>query len=462
MDKLPNILLITVDQQRYDCLGFVKKYPVQTPHLNQLAAEGLCFSNAYSHLPVCGPARQSFINGRRPECIGGLWNYSGGLKIPALEPQEYSWARSLKEKNYETGYIGKWGVHPQYDATFYGFDQCVQEKEYTQYLNERYPEYSASTSYFGKKSTLPLEYAKTHWTAEKAITMMKEFSSKEAPWLIRVNFSEPHLPCEPSEPFSDWYHPDDVPMWPSFTETFTNKPYIQKQQLHNWEVQDFTWEDWAPVVARYYGIISQLDDAIGRILTSLPQFTDPSNTIVIYTSDHGDLCGGHRMMDKHYVMYEEVVKVPFIISWANTIKPGTCDQFVYNFLDLPPTILEWLHLPIPSFFQGESLVPLVENHLMPDWRKEVIVTYNGQQFGLYTQRMIRTARWKYVWNLTDVDELYNLKSDPDELINLIYESSHENILKKLRETLFVELDLQGDGIVKNQWMRNQLLNGNKL
>ncbi|MDN4522980.1 sulfatase-like hydrolase/transferase [Fictibacillus fluitans] len=461
MDKLPNILLITVDQQRYDCLGFVKTFPVRTPNLDQLAAEGLSFTNAYSHLPVCGPARQSFINCRRPELIGGLWNYSGGLKIPALEPEEYSWARTLKEKKYQTGYIGKWGVHPQYDATYYGFDQCVQEQEYIQYLNELHPKSTATRSFFGQKSPIPLKNTKTHWTAEKAITMIQEYSLKDDPWLIRVNFSEPHLPCEPSEPFSDWYRPEDIPMWPSFTETFTNKPYVQKQQLHNWEVQDFTWDDWAPIVARYYGIISQLDDAIGRILTSLQRQSDALNTIVIYTSDHGDLCGGHRMMDKHYVMYEEVVRVPLILSWPNIIKAGVCDQFVYNFLDLPPTILDWLNLPIPSFAQGQSLVPLIKNHHMPSWRKEVIVTYNGQQFGLYTQRMIRTIQWKYVWNLTDVDELYDLKSDANELNNLICEPSHADLLKQLRETLFKELDQQGDGIVKNQWMKNQLLKGNK-
>ncbi|MCM3724763.1 sulfatase-like hydrolase/transferase [Neobacillus cucumis] len=463
MEQRPNILMITVDQQRYDCIGFSKAYPVKTPNLDQFASEGIWFSNAYAHLPACGPARQSFMNGRRPEAIGCLWNFNNGLKIPALEPSEYAWSRELIKLNYQTAYIGKWGVHPVNAPTQYGYEHYVDEREYELFQKERYPNVRFVNTYFGESNPIPVEDSKTHWTAKKATDMIEKLSKSGKPWHIRVNFSEPHLPCRPSKPFSEMYSLDDIPMWNNFYDSFENKPYIQKQQLYSWGVENYTWDNWAPIVARYYGIISQLDDAIGKILSTLDQLAASENTIVIYTSDHGDLCGAHRMMDKHYVLYEEVIKVPLIIKWKKGIpKNRICDEFVYNFLDLPPTILEWLKVDIPNFFQGRSLVKLLHGKRVKDWRNHLVSTYNGQQFGLYTQRMIRNHHWKYIWNTTDIDELYDLKEDPSELNNRIYDQSNSNIVKQLRETLYWQLHHDQDGLVDNQWMKLQLLGGRKL
>lgn len=463
MEKQPNILMITVDQQRYDCIGFSKSYPVKTPNLDQLASEGTWFSNAYAHLPVCGPARQSFMNGRRPEAIGCLWNFNNGLKVPALEPSEYAWPRELKKREFRSAYIGKWGVHPEHSPIMYGYDHYVDERDYEPFQKEHYPEVHFVNSYFGENNPIPVEDSKTHWTAKKATDLIEEFSKTSEPWHIRVNFSEPHLPCRPSKPFSDMYSPDEIPMWDNFNESFENKPYIQKQQLYSWGIENYTWDDWAPIVARYYGIISQLDDAIGKILSTLDQMAISEDTIVIYTSDHGDLCGAHRMMDKHYVLYEDVIKVPLIIRWKKGIQGNSfCSRFVYNFLDLPPTILEWLKMDIPDFFQGRSLVALLDGKDVTDWRNYLVSTYNGQQFGLYTQRMIRNKQWKYIWNTTDVDELYDLVEDPSELVNRIYDDGNSLIVKELREALYWQLNHDQDGLVDNEWMRLQLLGGRKL
>ncbi len=463
MGERPNILHIMVDQQRYDCIGFSGDYPVLTPNVDRLASQGIWFSNAFTHIPLCSPARQSFVNGRRPESFGSLWNYNLGLKIPALEPKQYSWARELKALQYRTGYIGKWNVHPIHEPASYGYDYYIGPEQYERFIHERYPDVKYTASFMGERDPLPLEHARTHWMARQAIELMGIYASQNEPWHIRLNFSEPHLPCRPAGKFADMYAPENVPMWRSFNETFENKPYIQKQQLYNWEIQNYTWDDWAPIVARYYGVISQLDDAIGLVLAAVSELGIDDNTIVMYTADHGDMCGGHRMMDKHYIMYDDVVKVPLIIRWPKKIKPGQiCDRFVYNLLDVPPTILEWLGVKVPDFFHGRSLVPLLNGQSGRDWRNEVVATYNGQQFGLYTQRMIRNNEWKYVWNTTDVDELYNLREDPEELHNVIYESRHSGVLQQLRETLYCTLKEEGDTLVDNMWMKNQLLKGSKL
>ncbi|OXM83790.1 sulfatase-like hydrolase/transferase [Paenibacillus rigui] len=461
--KTPNIVIIMLDQLRYDCIGASGVYPVKTPNIDRLASEGLRFTNAFTPIPICCPSRQAFINGRRPETFGALWNFKNGLPIPALEPTEYAWPRELSKLSYRKVLLGKWDVHPERSPLEYGYDTHVGLGAYKELLARHYPDVAFKAGYPGERNPIPLEHAGTHWLAEQACRSIRELAQGDAPWVVQLHFPEPHLPCRPSAPFADMYSPEEIPVWGGFGETFAGKPYIQRQQLQSWQVEGYTWEDWAPIVARYYAVISQTDDAIGMVLQALEETGAANQTMVIFTSDHGDMCGSHRMMDKHYVMYDDVVKVPLIVKYPEGMKEGqrgtTCDAFVYNMLDLPPMLLELLDLPVPSFFPGQSLMPLIkgEPRAEADWRKEVVSTYNGQQFGLYTQRMLRTDQWKYIWNTTDVDELYDLKQDPYELTNRITDPACQPLIREYRRLLYERLVSEGDGLVNSEWMRNQLL-----
>ncbi len=458
MKMRPNILLIVSDQHRYDCVGSSKIYPVKTPHLDRLAAEGMRFSQAYTPIPLCCPARQSFLSGRRPESFGAICNYDF-LPVKGLEPDHYAWPKDLKEAGYHNAYAGKWHVHPQYDPTSYGYDEYFGDQDYKRIRQEKYPNVNLFANGFeGTTDPADLEDTQTYVTARKVSEWMDRYTEEGVPWHIRLDFNEPHLPCCPAEPFASSVKAEDIPVWGSFDEDFRNKPYIQQQQLINWNVENYTWEDWAPVVARYYAVIAQMDDSIGRVLAHLDKLGIAEDTLVIYTSDHGDMCGGHRMMDKHYIMYDDVVKVPLLVRWPGTIRPGSeCNRFVHHFLDLPPTLLEATGQLIPEFFHGRSLMPLWKEQNVDDWREEAVSTYNGQQFGLFTQRMIRTYRWKYVWNPTDVDELYDLEQDPHELRNAVGKEQHAETIKQLRYRLYVELEKTDDPIiVGNGWMQAQL------
>ncbi len=463
MNRKPNILMIVPDQQRYDCIGYSNDYPVKTPNIDKLASEGMWFDNAYTPIPICCPARQSLLNGRRPEAFGAHWNYDISLKIPALEPTEYSWPRELNDNGYKTGYVGKWHVNPDHDPTKFGFDDYVSEVDYARFRQAKYADIKLQNSFLGETDPVQLSDSRTHWLAEKALDLMKQYENEGAPWHIRLDFPEPHLPCQPSEPFASMYDPREVPKWRSFDDDFANKPYIQKQQLCSWGIEDLQWKDWAPTVARYYAIISQVDHAIGKILTALQEMGIEEDTIVIYTPDHGDMCGGHRMMDKHYVLYDDIVRVPLIIRWPKLIKPGSRrKEFIHNVLDIPPTILDILDLDIKEFFHGMSLLPLFKGEEVQGWREEAVSTYNGQQFGLYSQRMIRNDNWKYIWNPTDVDELYDMVNDPDELNNLIHDKNHEKTISILRKKLYEVLSNEGDGLMKGPWVQKQLLEDKKL
>jgi len=503
------------DQHRYDCVEYSGIWPIKTPNLDKLASEGVWFTNAYTPTPVCCPARQSMLVGRRPETFGALWNYTFGMSVKSLNPDEYTWVKHIRERGYKTAHIGKWNINPDYNPNYYGFDYFILDGEYSKFRKEKYPEVKFTNGYFGEIDPVPVENSRTHWLAKKTVELIEQFNEENSnscdgsPWMISLNFSEPHLPCRPSEPFASMYDPLSVPKWPSFDENFENKPYIQKQQLLSWNIENYTWDDWAPIVARYYGIISQMDDAIGRILNKIDELGLKNNTIIIYTTDHGDMCGSHRMIDKHYVLYDDIVKVPLIIRWPGKIKKGIKrDDFICHSLDLPPTIIELIELcekgqiygfeqecafvnemsecgkcnnnknsnannkvqynrRLNARFQGKSILPLLLDGKVDDWRSFVVSTYNGQQFGLYSQRMIRTNKWKYIWNCTDIDELYNLDEDPWELHNLIYEAKYDKkistLLKELRMLLYEELIKDEDDLVlNNEWLRNQLVRQKKL
>ncbi|MBM7563224.1 sulfatase-like hydrolase/transferase [Paenibacillus sacheonensis] len=467
-DRKPNILLITADQLRYDCIGSSGKYPVHTPHLDRLAEQGFLFSQAYSHIPVCCPARQSLLHGQRPETFGALWNYNAFLPVGYLTPDKYTWTTELAQHGYKSAFLGKWGVNPEHDPTAFGFESYIGEGDYSAFRKSRYPEVAYTNGFMGERNPIPVEDSETHWFAARAIESMEKLNAGGGPWHMALHFSEPHLPCRPAGRFADMYDPAEVPEWDGFRETFRNKPYIQQQQLYSWGIQDYGWKDWAPVVARYYGIISQLDEAIGRVLEALERTGAAADTVVIFTADHGDMCGSHRMMDKHYILYDDVVHVPLMIRLPEHMRKAAgavSSQMVYNLLDMGPTVLELAGIEANADrFHGKSLLPLLDGAAKtPDdeaeWRDSVVASYNGQQFGLFTQRMIRTSAWKYVWNLTDLDELYDMENDPAELDNLIGQPEHAERTKELRKRLYAQLRQDRDPAVANEWTKRQLLAG---
>jgi len=207
----------------------------------------------------------------------------------------------------------------------------------------------------------------------------------------------------------------------------------------------------------YYGIISQYDDAIGRILDKLEEGGQLENTIIVYTTDHGDMCGGHRLIDKHYNMYEDITHIPCAIRWDGHIVPGRYTGYIHQCLDIIPTVLSLAGIDIPEGHQGEDISARLTEGNFGEGRDWAVSTYNGQQFGLYCSRMIKKGDLKYVWNLTDIDELYDLSVDPKELTNRIYDESYAEQIAELRKMLLSELDRCEDPILR--WNRKQLSEG---
>jgi arylsulfatase A-like enzyme len=309
---------------------------------------------------------------------------------------------------------------------------------------------------------ISVNQSKVAWSAEQTIKMIQENANGDKPFFIRWDPSEPHLPCVVPEPYASMYEPDQIPEYGSFKDPMTNKPYMQKQQLKNWQIENWTWEnEWSRNVALYYGEISLLDYQIGKVVDALEKTGVLDNTIIIYTTDHGDMCGSHRMLDKHFVMYDDIVKVPLIIRWKNKIKAGMINEdFVVHTIDLASTILDLVGIALPPTFQGQSLKPTFKNEQLEN-RDDIMSTYHGAQFGLYSQRMLRTRKYKYIWNATDIDELYDLQKDPWEIENLISKDCMKDILADMRHRLYRWMQESQDVFVGNPWIIPTLLNGNK-
>jgi arylsulfatase A-like enzyme len=194
-------------------------------------------------------------------------------------------------------------------------------------------------------------------------------------------------------------------------------------------------------------------------LEKLRELGIEDDTLIIYTTDHGDMCGGHGMMDKHFVMYEDVVHIPLIMRYPPLLPQGkVCDEFVINEIDLATTFLSLARLPIPETFKGKDLIRIARGE--DKGREDALSIYHGAQLGSWTQRMVRDREWKYVWNASGEDELYNLKEDPGELRNLVEEPAYKGELARLRKRLVQWMEEVND-IMLNSWTRAQLEKGTK-
>ena len=452
-----NFLLINADQLRHDCLGYGGIRPVKTPHLDRLAAGSVAYTRAFTPLPVCAPARQALLCGRHPDSFGAQWNYDF-MQTPTVQPA-WCWPGELKEKGWNTAYLGRFHVSPVLKPSDFGYQEWVDWSGHKQLIREKYPDIQYTGGWLGCESPVALADSGTHWMADQASRMIEKFAADKKPWHIWVDYEEPHLPCRPSAPFAQMYDPEEIVPWDGFGDDFHHKPYAHRQQTLSWGTDEMTWEkDFAPMVARYYGIISQLDDAIGKILSALEKTGQMEETIIVFTSDHGDMCGSHQMLDKHYVLYDDICRVPLLVRVPG-VSPRVCDQFVSNCVDIPASIRAWLGLSAPEIAHGRKL-PLSEQE---DASARIMIssTSNGQQFGLFSTRMIREDRFKYIWNLTDVDEFYDLCFDPGEKENLIALPEYQEKIGEMRLALFEELKSHNDPFVKSDWIQRQLLHGKK-
>jgi arylsulfatase A-like enzyme len=456
------VLLIQSDQHRYDCLGAHGHPLLQTPYLDRLCAAGVDFGAAYTPIPVCVPARNCLVHGQWSTAHGAIANWGTEVHWPARDALP-SYPQVLRDAGYWLAHVGKWHVHPTLPPAAYGYEAHVPASDYGPWrAAQGAPPLPTDAGWEGALDphVTPAQ-TRLAWGADRVIALLETCAAGAAPWYVGWDTAEPHLPSVLPEPYYAMYPPEDVAPWPGYPDPLTHKPYAQAQQRRSWQVEEWTWADWAPIVARYLGTISLLDAQVGRVLDALDRLGVAQDTVVIYTTDHGDMCGAHGMFDKHMVLYEDVVHVPLIVRWPRGARAGrTCDAFVSHAVDLARTMCALAGAPVPETFQGKSLLPLLAG-TGGTGRADILSMYHGNQFGLYSQRMLRDRRWKYVWNATAEDELYDLARDPGELHNRATDPTAAAELARLRARLVAWMEEIGDPLL-NGWTRRQLLEGQKV
>jgi arylsulfatase A-like enzyme len=453
----PNILLIHSDQHRYDCVGAHGHPQLKTPHLDQLCREGVDFSHAFTPSPICTPARASLLTGRWP-------TQHGALNIPPTEinrsiaPGSVIFWDLLRSTGYKQALVGKWHNETPQPPTAYIDDYIPEDAGYDAWRAEQgIPRRVRKNEWFGEiDPPITSEQHRIAWEARHVQRLLTEYNASGKPWMIRWDPSEPHLPNMIPPDIADLYPPESITPWPSFPDSLAGKPGIQMQQRRTWGIDQWTWKDhWAPMVSRYLAEITLLDRYIGNVLSTLRELGQANNTLVIYSTDHGDYCGGHGQVDKHYNMYDDVLRVPLIMRMPGYLPAGrVCDEFVTHEIDLATTIVNFATGSVPTSFTGVDLLPVARGEKGTD-RTDIYAQYFGSQFGLYSQRMLRDRRWKYVYNATEIDELYDTQSDPGELTNLAQKPELQGELMRLRGRLLKWMESVRDPLL-NYFTRPQL------
>lgn len=455
----PNILLIHSDQHRYDGVAAHGICPrMETPHLDALAAAGTTFSRAYSTIPICTPARASLMTGAWPTTHGSFCIPTSELNR-AARPELPTITQLLQDAGYRIAWTGKY--HGELETGPWAraeIEEYVGIGGYQAYRREQgLPDMGKPHGLFGDADSLcPAEHSPLAWQADTVIRHLEE--RKDEPFFVRWDPPEPHLPCNPSATFAEKFANADLPPWQSFPDSLENKPAAQRRQRAIWGVADWTWEQWLPVVRLYYAIINEMDHHIGRVLAKIDELGLAENTLVIYSTDHGDYCGGHGQMDKHFNMYDDVARIPLMLRWPGKIPAGqTCDAFASGSIDIARSIVEAAGLSAPASFQGENLLRMAseQTHRPRDYG---FSQYFGTESGAYSLRMIRDERFKFVYHpVGDRHEFYDLQNDPGEVENRIDDATLAGELSCLKAALWDTMLANGDRLAC-RWTAIELKN----
>lgn len=488
----PNILIITTDQQRIDSLSCYGSTFTHTPHLDQLASEGVRLNRAYCANPVCTPSRVSLFTGKQVS-RHGVWNV--GVNCP---DQTQMISHLLADAGFRTHYVGKahfqafglsgqqsresrndWAVgYDGWDGPYYGFQTAELALGHTTYgLSGHYGAWVRSqvspaeieswetsqplgNADFGGNAhdwSIPLKNHNSVWTADRTIAFLKEHDPAQ-PFMMAVGFQDPHHPHALPTEFEDRVDPDQVPL-PNFTESelADKPPHFMEAHLGHLDQSairgaypvagqgaghaygDIAEADVRLGRAYYYSMVKLIDQQCGRILTALADLGLADNTLVVFTSDHGELLGDHGLWMKGPFHYESLINVPTIIRWPNGFKPQPASDALFSLVDIAPTCLAAADVTLPDDMDGLNMLPLLRGERAA-LRDYVLVETVDDPHKLRLKTVV-TANQKLTWYADHpYGELYDLAEDPDETINQWDQAEFSNAKLRLFDLLIQQAE----------------------
>jgi arylsulfatase A-like enzyme len=468
----PNVLFLMTDEQTFQSLSMNGCPYIDTPNMDRIGLEGVSFNNATCVTPYCSPSRASFLTGQYPHRHDILKNVSPSrqsVQAPLLQDAFPNTESLLLDAGYATAHRGKWhlGDKGEFDCyESFGYASRAS-RGYTEYLNEVLPQQQfadhpspgkyqnrpvkmlprveqgfhefhadpnnrlAYISIIGR-SLIPPEHLPETLITDQVIEKIE--ANKDGPFMITASWSPPHDLWVIPEPYYSMIDRNAIEIPGSFDmpEWDQNGP---SKRLGNVMGREGIRE----YMGIYYGMVKYIDDQVGRILQYLEKLEILDDTLIVFTTDHGDMVGAHGCIGKSITsIYDDLLKIPLMIRYPQAIDAGTTVEQPVSQIDVMPTLLDYVGLPIPKGIHGESTRPLIEGRNVA-WRDHAFCQRAD------ASRMIRTADYKYTLRTNNgTSTLYNLKNDPLENDDLATDPARQSILREMHERLINIMRTDGD------------------
>ncbi len=476
--KKVNILFLMSDQHRGDCIGAEGADWVQTPNLDKLASEGVLYTNAYASVPSCLASRAGILTGMSP------WQ-SGQLGYKPIVDYSYEMAQMFTDSGYRTHAVGKNHFTPmrhkhgyqtvELEEAWYtsrvGLHAILEKNrniplndslkcDYTRWFEKQMPGVSLNASGLGytdhNGDVFPFEdkYHPTHWTAQRAVEFLETYDG-EAPFLLKVSFQRPHPPFDPPARWMEHYKDTNIPKArvSSWSEQKNGNKTGLLKELRNPTTANVPLEEIESSRRAYYATISHVDEQLGRVIEALRKRGEIENTLIVYTSDHGDMMGDHYYWRKCRP-YEGSARVPMILYWPESLrlnaKRGQVREDLVELRDLLPTFLDAAGLLQPEVMDGVSMLNTLK---AKPWR-DILDLEHAQLYEPDNAWVALTdERYKYIYfTLTGQQQLFDLQNDPHELFDLASKGvfkKNKALIEEWRAKMIKHLEIRGEQWVKN-------------
>ena len=445
-EKRPNIIFIMADDHTMGAISAYGNSRMETPNIDKLADEGMRFNNCFNVVSLCGPSRAAILSGKYSVHNGYMRNGN------SFDRNQVSFPKLLQQAGYETAVIGKWHLVTQPAGFDYYNVIPYQGKFFDCKMKETGQEWQD-----GNKGGIVQPGYLTEVITDKAIDWLKGRDSQK-PFCLLVHHKAPHGPYHYPDRYKKIFDDTTLVEPDNFYDDFKGKnreliegncgysklstiypSHFYEKFPDSLEQGTTGYKKWAyqHILKGYHRLVSALDENIGRLMEFIDEADLDENTIVVYTSDNGWFLGEHGLFNKMW-MYEESMHVPLIIRYPGKIKPASVSDNFVSVLDFAPTFLDYAGVEKNTQFQGQSIKPVLNSTTPDNWRKTHFYHYFGQ-FEVPSHYGIRTEEYKLIHFYEAKEEpkweLYDLKKDPKEMENVIFDPAYSEIVKNMKSVL---------------------------
>ena len=459
----PNILWICTDQQRYDTIGALGNPYVRTPNIDRLVAHGAAFTHAYCQSPICTPSRASFLTGLYPSTLHASMNgndyWAGAAPLVTKLLADAGYDCGLVGKLHLSAAIGRIERRPP--------DDGYRVFEWSHDPGDKWPEGHAYKEWLRAQgydlgelrrdpASIPPALHQTTWCTDVTIRFVEEHAPgterAAQPWLMSLNCFDPHPPFDPPHEYMAHFDPDQMP-GPLFRESDLENQQKLASVIFQSKARRPEEFDAKRVQAAYYAMIELIDDNVGRLLAALERTGQRENTLIVFTSDHGEALGDHGLLQKGCRLYEGLTRVPLLFCWPGHVQAGLGSDALVELVDVVPTLLDLAGLPYPARMHGRSLLRIMTGSADPAYHRDFVRAEYYQALGgriragfpIEHATMGRDRRYKLVvYHGHEPGELFDLQEDPGEFVNLWDDPGHARVRHELMKRCLDSLALVVD------------------